>query len=153
MHSNYHLRYKKYISKIQKMNQNGGNKKNVFIDNIEKLSVNNNNYREVLYTTNNKNMQLVLMSLKPKEEIGMEVHDNVEQFFRIDKGNGKLIYINKNNKKVTHQIKNGDAIIIPSGTQHNIINDDDKEELKLYTIYTPANHPLDRLQKNKPLDE
>lgn len=119
---------------------------NPFIDDIEKLTLNNDNFRHVIYTSDDKKMQLVLMSLKPKQSIGMEVHETVNQFFRIEKGKGKL-FVN-NEKKY---IKKHDAIIIPAGTKHNIKNISKTKELKLYTIYTPANHPDNTKQKNKVL--
>lgn len=101
--------------------------------NIEKETLENNNFRKVLYT--GKNSQLVLMSLKPKEEIGMEVHPDNDQFFRFEKGEGKVI-IDGNE----YQVKDGDAIVVPAGAQHNVINISETEELKLYTIYSPPHH-------------
>lgn len=106
----------------------------IFVDNIEELTLGNTNFRKVLST--NEHSQLVIMSLKPTEEIGMEVHDNVDQFFRIDAGEGKVI-ANGQEFNVT----DGYAIVIPAGTEHNIINTSETEDLKLYTIYSPANHP------------
>lgn len=103
-----------------------------YITNIEKDSLENNNFRKVLYTA--KHSQLVLMSLKPEEEIGEETH-GLDQFIRIEKGRGKVIL----NKEET-EIENGSAIVIPAGTMHNIINTSAEEELKLYTIYSPPNH-------------
>lgn len=100
--------------------------------NIEKDTVDNNHYRKVLYT--GENLQLVLMSLKPQEEIGVEIHPNIDQFFRFEGGNGKCI-INDNE----FDVKDGDAIIVPAGSKHNIINTGE-EELKLYTIYAPPHH-------------
>jgi mannose-6-phosphate isomerase-like protein (cupin superfamily) len=104
-----------------------------YIDNIEKDALENNNFRQVLYTA--KHSQLVLMNLKPREEIGMEVHSDNDQFFRFEKGNGKVI-IDGNE----YEISDGFAVIVPAGAQHNIINTSDDEELKLYTIYSPAHH-------------
>ena len=104
-----------------------------FKSNIEKDTVANSNFRKVLYTS--KHSQLVLMSLKPNEEIGEETHPDNDQFFRIEAGHGKYI-IDGND----YQIKDGDAIVIPAGAKHNIINVDDKSELKMYTIYSPAHH-------------
>jgi mannose-6-phosphate isomerase-like protein (cupin superfamily) len=104
-----------------------------FNANIEKLTLENDNFRKVLYTS--KHSQLVLMSLKPNEEIGMEVHGENDQFFRIEKGRGKCI-IDGNEYEIT----DGTAIIVPTGAQHNIINISDTEDLKLYTIYSPAHH-------------
>lgn len=101
--------------------------------NIEKDTKDNENFRKVLYTA--KHCQLVLMSLLPKEEIGMEVHPDNDQFFRFEKGNGKVI-IDGNE----YEVADGDAVIVPSGSQHNIINVSETESLKLYTIYSPAHH-------------
>lgn len=104
-----------------------------FNANIEKATLENNNFRKVLYT--GKHNQLVLMSLRPKEEIGMEVHPDNDQFFRFEKGQGKCV-IDGNE----YEISDGVAIVVPAGAQHNIINTSDTEELKLYTIYSPAHH-------------
>lgn len=122
----------------------------VFVDNIEDLTIENNNYRNVIFTSKDNKMQLVLMSLKPMEEIGKEVHKTINQFFRIEKGVGKVIF--GENERV-REIKENDAIIIPSGTYHNIINTSETEMLKLYTIYTPANHRDGLLQKKKPKND
>lgn len=100
--------------------------------NIEKETVDNANFRKVLYT--GEHLQLVLMSLKPGEEIGMETHPDIDQFFRFDAGTGKAI-INGNEYEIT----DGDSIIIPAGSEHNIINSGE-EDLKMYTIYTPPHH-------------
>ena len=102
-------------------------------DNIEKLALENNNFRKVLYTSSHS--QLVLMALKPKEEIGMEVHKDNDQFFRFEKGEGKVI-INGNE----YTVGDGDAVIVPSGSEHNVVNTSETESLKLYTIYSPAHH-------------
>lgn len=104
-----------------------------FKENIEKLTLENNNFRKVLYTS--QHSQLVLMSLKPQEEIGMEVHEENDQFFRFEKGAGKVV-IDGNEYEVT----DGDAVVVPSGAQHNVVNTSENEELKLYTIYSPAHH-------------
>ena len=104
-----------------------------FHSNIEKATVENGNFRKVLYSA--KHCQLVLMSLKAKEEIGMEVHPDNDQFFRFEKGQGKAI-IDGNE----YILADGDVIIVPSGAQHNIINTSETEELKLYTLYSPAHH-------------
>jgi mannose-6-phosphate isomerase-like protein (cupin superfamily) len=102
-------------------------------DNIEKLTLENDNFRKVLYTS--KHSQLVLMSLKPSEEIGMEVHNENDQFFRFESGKGKVI-IDGNE----YEVGDGDAVIVPTGAEHNVINISDSEALKLYTIYSPAHH-------------
>jgi mannose-6-phosphate isomerase-like protein (cupin superfamily) len=104
-----------------------------YITNIEKGTLENDNFRQVLYT--GKHSQLVLMSLKPKEEIGMEVHLDNDQFFRFEKGLGKVI-IDGNE----YEVKDGFAVIVPAGAQHNVINTSETEALKLYTIYSPAHH-------------
>lgn len=88
--------------------------------------------------------QLVLMSLLPKEEIGMEMHANVDQFFRIEKGQGKVIMNGEESA-----ISDGMAIVVPAGTEHNLINISGTEELKLYTIYSPPNHPDGKIHKTK----
>lgn len=104
-----------------------------FCSNIEKDTLENENFRKVLYT--GKNSQLVLMSLRPKEEIGMEVHLENDQFFRFEKGEGKCI-IDGNE----YDLKDGVAIVVPAGAEHNVINTSETEDLKLYTIYSPAHH-------------
>lgn len=113
------------------------------IRNIEKEAEENDNFRKVLYT--GKNLQLVVMSLQPGEDIGMEVHSDVDQFFRVEEGEGEVI-INKNGTK---RISAGSSIVIKAGTEHNIINTSNEIPLKLYTIYAPPNHPPDRLQETK----
>ena len=100
---------------------------------IEKDAIENNNFRKVLYT--GKHSQLVLMSLAPKEEIGMEVHPDNDQFLRFEKGQGKCI-IDGNE----YAVSDGDAVVVPAGAQHNVVNVSDAEELKLYTLYAPAHH-------------
>lgn len=104
-----------------------------FKKNIEAAAVDNNNFRKVLYTS--KHSQLVLMSLKPKEEIGEEIHAHNDQFFRIESGNGSCII--DGNK---YELNAGDAIVIPAGAKHNVINTNDAVPLKMYTIYSPAHH-------------
>ncbi|MDD5043161.1 MAG: cupin domain-containing protein [Patescibacteria group bacterium] len=104
-----------------------------FKDNIEKLTVANENFRRVLYT--GPHSQLVLMSLAPNEEIGMEIHSDNDQFFRFESGQGKVM-IDGNEYDVT----DGDAVVIPAGAEHNIINVSATAPLKLYTIYSPAHH-------------
>lgn len=104
-----------------------------FFTNIEKETLENENFRKVLYTA--KHSQLVLMSLKPKEEIGEEVHPDNDQFFRFEKGEGKVI-IDGNE----YYVSDGSAIVVPAGARHNVINTSETESLKLYTIYSPAHH-------------
>lgn len=101
---------------------------------IEKLTRENENFREVLFTGNHS--QLVLMTLQPKEDIGVETHHENDQFFRIEEGEGKIIV-----EDHEYYVKDGDAVVVPSGTEHNVINVSDTLPLKLYTIYSPAHHP------------
>lgn len=100
---------------------------------IETLTTENKNFRKVLYTA--QHCQLVLMSLLPNEEIGSEVHEENDQFFRFEAGEGKVV-IDDNE----YEVRDGSAIIVPAGAEHNVINTSAEEELKLYTIYTPAHH-------------
>ncbi len=102
-------------------------------NNIEQLTLDNTNFRQVLYT--GKHCQLVLMTLQPGEEIGMEVHEDNDQFFRFEAGNGK-VYIDGNE----YEVSDGDAVVVPSGAQHNVVNVSSDTHLKLYTIYSPAHH-------------
>lgn len=104
-----------------------------FNANIEKDTIENENFRKVLYTS--KHSQLVLMSLNPGEEIGMEVHPDNDQFFRFEKGEGKCV-IDGNE----YSVRDGSAIVVPAGAEHNVINISTTEKLKLYTIYSPAHH-------------
>ncbi len=102
--------------------------------NIEEETLNNPNFRKVLFT--GSHMQLVVMSLKPGEDIGMEVHPNVDQFFRIEQGEGKVVIDGEETLLNPSMVA-----IVPAGSMHNVINTSRTEELKLYTIYAPANHP------------
>ncbi len=104
-----------------------------FKENIEKLTQDNKDFRRVLYT--GKHFQLVLMSIKPGEAIGEETHQDTDQFFRVDAGEGKVVIDGRE-----QGIKNGDAIIVPAGAKHNITNTSDTEALSLYTIYAPPHH-------------
>ncbi|HLU04119.1 MAG TPA: cupin domain-containing protein [Advenella sp.] len=103
-----------------------------FVEDIEELTENNDLYRKVLYT--GKNLQLVLMTLQPGEEIGEEVHEGHDQFFRIEEGKGKVVIDGQ-----THAIEDDDAVIVPAGARHNVINSGD-QPLRLYTIYGPPEH-------------
>jgi mannose-6-phosphate isomerase-like protein (cupin superfamily) len=111
-------------------------------DNIEKLTLENENFRHVLYTA--EHCQLVLMCLQPNEEIGMEVHEGNDQFFRFEKGEGKVII-----NETEYLVKDGDAVIVPSGAHHNVINTSTTETLKLYTLYSPAHHQDAMVRKTK----
>ena len=103
-----------------------------YVDNIEKLSLENANFREVLYTT--KHSQLVLMALKPGEDIGEETHAENDQFLRVESGSGHAVL-----DGVDHHIADGSAIVVPAGVKHNVINSG-ATPMKLYTIYSPAHH-------------
>jgi mannose-6-phosphate isomerase-like protein (cupin superfamily) len=111
--------------------------------NIEDETLNNNYFRKVLYT--GKYSQLVVMALKPGEEIGNEIHQNVDQFFRIEQGEAKVV-LNKGETEFT--VKEDEVFIVPAGTWHNVINVSDKD-LKLYTIYSPPNHPDGTIHQTK----
>ncbi len=103
-----------------------------FISNIEDITEENNNFRKILYTT--QGMQLVVMSLLPHEDIGLETHEDVDQFFRVEEGKGKFMI-----GEETYDIEDDSAFIVPRGTQHNVINTGDKT-MKLYTIYAGPHH-------------
>jgi len=113
-----------------------------YVINIEKKSLDNNFFREVLFTA--QRMQLVVMSLAPGEEIGLETHTDVDQFIRVEAGKGKAIL-----NEEEHDLEDGSAVVIPAGTRHNIINNSHQHPLKLYTIYSPPEHPDGTLHKNK----
>ncbi|MDD1746602.1 MAG: cupin domain-containing protein [Methanomassiliicoccales archaeon] len=104
-----------------------------FVGKIEKDTIKNADFRRVLYT--GKYSQLVLMSLKPGEEIGEEVHGDVDQFFRFEEGKGLVVI-----DDVENEVKDGMAVVVPSGAKHNVINTSKKNDLKLYTIYSPPEH-------------
>ena len=104
-----------------------------FVANIESLTLKNGSYRKVLYT--GKYSQLVLMSLKPGQEIGEEVHEDHDQFFRFEVGHGAVII-----DGVKSRVRDGSGVVVPSGARHNVINTSKDTELKLYTIYSPPEH-------------
>lgn len=114
-----------------------------YVGAIERITLNNHFFRQVLYT--GKHAQLVVMCLQPGEEIGDEVHSKVDQFFRVEEGEAKFIF----NGKEDHLAKEGDAVIVPAGTYHNVINNSNTKPVKLYTIYSPPNHPDGTVHKNK----
>jgi mannose-6-phosphate isomerase-like protein (cupin superfamily) len=121
----------------------GACKMKSYFGSIEKQTLKNKYFRQVLFT--GKHAQLVVMCLNAGEEIGNEVHGNVDQFFRIEKGKFKFVL---NNGKETHVARNGDAVIVPAGTWHNIINVSEGKS-QLYTIYSPPNHPDGTIHKTK----
>jgi len=110
---------------------------------IEKATLNNNYFRHVLFTA--KHSQLVVMCLLPGEDIGNEVHHDTDQFFRIEAGDAKFVL----NDKEEHLTSDGDAVIVPAGTYHNVINASSTKKLKLYTIYSPPQHPDGTIHKTK----
>lgn len=113
-----------------------------YVGNIEDLTAENTTFRTVIYTS--KNQQLVVMSLLPNEDIGEEVHPSVDQFLRIESGSGKVVM----NGEET-ELEAGSAIIVPAGTKHNIINTSATQPMKLYTVYSPPNHPDEKVHKTK----
>ena len=114
-----------------------------YVGSIEKQTLGNSYFREVLFT--GKHAQLVVMCLQPAEEIGNEVHANVDQFFRIEQGEAAFVF----DGKEKHLAKDGDAVIVPAGTYHNVVNTSKTTKLKLYTIYSPPNHPDKTVHKTK----
>jgi mannose-6-phosphate isomerase-like protein (cupin superfamily) len=104
-----------------------------FATDLEKVTRKNTDFRRVLYT--GRFCQLVLMSLRPGEEIGEEVHDTVDQFFRFEEGEGMVII-----DGVKNQVRDGSGVVVPSGARHNVLNTSSKMNLKLYTIYSPPEH-------------
>ncbi len=114
-----------------------------YVGPIEKQTEQNNNFRKVLFT--GKFTQLVVMCLQPGEEIGNEVHEHVDQFFRIEEGDAKFVF----NDKEEHLVHAGDAVIVPAGTFHNVINASKNGALRLYTLYSPPNHPDGTVHKTK----
>lgn len=113
-----------------------------YVTNIEEKALQNENFREILYTA--QHSQLVVMSLLPNEEIGEEVHEIVDQFLRIEEGEGKVILNGEE-----YVLTDGSAVVVPAGIKHNIINTSSTEKLKLYTIYSPAEHRDGTIHKTK----
>ena len=112
-----------------------------YVANIESDTLGNENFRKVLFT--GPHSQLVVMNLQAGEDIGMEVHNDVDQFIRIEKGSGKA-FLNGEE----HEIEEDYAVVVPAGTEHNIVNTG-ANEMKLYTVYSPANHPDGTVHKTK----
>lgn len=113
-----------------------------YVTDIEKKTLENENFREVLFTA--EQLQLVVMSLAPGDEIGLETHDDVDQFIRIEAGRGKAVL-----GKEEHDLQDGSVVVIPAGTEHNVINTSQNESLKLYSIYSPPEHPEGTINKDK----
>jgi mannose-6-phosphate isomerase-like protein (cupin superfamily) len=113
-----------------------------YVANIEQKTLENENFREVLFTA--RGLQLVVMSIAPGSEIGLETHDDVDQFIRVEAGQGKAVLGGQE-----HAVEDGSAVVIPAGTSHNIVNVSKTETLKLYSIYTPPEHPDGTVHKDK----
>lgn len=113
-----------------------------FVNDIDKLTTENTNFRQVLYT--GQHAQLVLMSLLPSEDIGLEVHETTDQFIRIEQGEAKVVMNGEE-----QVIREGSAIVVPAGTNHNVINTSSTEHLKLYTVYSPPHHKDQTIHKTK----
>jgi len=114
-----------------------------YVGSIEKATLNNPFFRQVLFT--GEHSQLVVMCLQPGEDIGEETHPDVDQFFRLEEGNAKFVF----NGTEQHIVGNGDAIVVPGGTRHNVINTSSTNALRLYTVYSPPNHPHGTVHKTK----
>ena len=113
-----------------------------YVTNIENDTLENDDYRRVLFT--GRNTQLVLMTLQPGEEIGKEIHEEHDQFIRIESGSGSVIL---NGEK--HRLADGIAVVIPAGVEHNVVNTSRDEPLRLYTLYSPPEHPDGTVHKTK----
>lgn len=113
-----------------------------YVTNIEDRTLENDNFREVLFTA--PGIQLVLMTIGVGDEIGLETHDDVDQFIRVESGEGKAILDGRE-----HALEDGSAVVIPRGTEHNVVNVSKSEPLKLYSIYTPPEHPDGTVHKTK----
>src|SRR5687768_17351049 len=113
-----------------------------YVTNIERDTIDNDDYRRVLFT--GPNLQLVLMTLQPGEEIGQEIHDDHDQFIRIEAGSGEAIL---NGER--HALEDGSAVVVPAGVEHNIVNTSERTPLRLYTLYSPPEHPDGTVQHTK----
>ncbi len=113
-----------------------------YVVNIEEKAMANGYFRQVLFT--GPHSQLVVMAIAPGEDIGMETHGDVDQFIRVEAGEGKAILNGEE-----HYLGDGYAVVIPAGTEHNIVNTSRSEPLKLYTLYAPPNHPEGTIHTNK----
>lgn len=113
-----------------------------YVTNIERDTLENTDYRRVLFT--GRNMQLVLMTLQPGEEIGRETHDEHDQFIRVESGSGKVML-----GREEHRLEDGVAVVIPAGVEHNVVNTSANEPLRLYTLYGPPEHPDGTVHRTK----
>ncbi len=114
-----------------------------YVGSIEKQTMNNTHFRHVLFT--GAHTQLVVMCLQPGEEIGKEMHPNVDQFFRIEQGEARFVM----NDQQDHVVRDGDAVVVPAGTWHNVVNASRTTPLRLYTLYSPPNHPDGAVHKTR----
>jgi mannose-6-phosphate isomerase-like protein (cupin superfamily) len=114
-----------------------------FVGAIEELTIKNEFFRKVLFT--GTHCQLVVMCLQPGEEIGREVHNDVDQFFRLEEGEARFVL----NDTEEHIARAADAVVIPAGTVHNVINTSKTAPVRLYTVYSPPNHPEGTIHKTK----
>jgi mannose-6-phosphate isomerase-like protein (cupin superfamily) len=113
-----------------------------YVTNIEEDTVANHDFRRVLFT--GPNTQLVLMTLQPGEDIGLETHDGHDQFIRVEAGTGVVLLEGKESA-----LEDGSAVVIPAGTEHNVVNTSDDEPLRLYTLYSPPEHPDGTVHRTK----
>lgn len=116
---------------------------NTYVGSIENATLKNPFFRQVLFT--GKHSQLVVMCLQPGEDIGDEVHPDTDQFFRIEEGEAKFVF----EETEEHRVGNGDAVVVPAGTHHNVINTSSSKMLLLYTLYSPPNHPPGTVHRTK----
>ncbi|MFC6732573.1 cupin domain-containing protein [Haladaptatus sp. DYSN1] len=117
-----------------------------YVTNIERETQNNDDFRHVLFTADH--VQLVLMTLRPGADIGLETHPNIDQFIRVESGTATAVLDGEESR-----LGDGDVIVIPAGTEHNVTNTADNEPLRLYTLYSPPAHPDGTVQATKPQDE
>ena len=114
-----------------------------YVGSIEKATLDNAIFRQVLFT--GRHSQLVVMCLQPGEDIGEEVHDTVDQFFRLEEGTAKFVF----NGTEEHVVNDGDAVVVPAGTRHNVVNTSSTSVVRLYTVYSPPNHPDGTIHKTR----
>lgn len=139
---------KDIMTKSREVNTPKGEVHTPYSGNIEKQTLANPNYRDTLFT--GKHSQIILMNIKPRQSIGNEVHPHVDQFFRIESGNAKFSI---DNGKTKVKEGPGGAVMVPSGHYHNVTNPSPNKPLKLYTIYSPSNHPPGTKQKTRPKND
>lgn len=136
------------VEKENKINQPKTDKVKPYMSNIEQDTLRNNNWRQTPYT--GESSQVVLMSINPRDSIENEVHPHVDQFFRVEEGEAKFVL---DNGKVIYRGKGGTGVVVPQGHYHQVINTSPTKKLKLYTIYSPSNHPPNTLQKTHPKND